>query len=76
MVLTTIAGIAGICFAAIILGAAEHLLADEKGTIAFQLSFAESIYILVTFLVLGTAAGLIPAIKAMKIKPIEALNDK
>ena len=76
MVLTTIAGIAGICFAAIILGLAEHLTADGKGTIAFQLSFTEAIYILVTFLVLGTAAGLIPAIKAMKIKPIEALNDK
>ena len=73
MVLSTIAGI---CFAAIILGLAEHLTADEKGTIAFQLSFTEAIYILVTFLVLGTAAGLIPAIKAMKIKPIEALNDK
>jgi len=36
----------------------------------------QAVYILVTFLVLGTAAGLIPAIKAMKIKPIEALNDK
>lgn len=76
MVLTTIAGIAGICFATIILGAAEHALATETGKIAFQLSFSEAMYILVTFLVLGTAAGLIPAVKAMKIKPIEALNDK
>ena len=32
--------------------------------------------IMVTFIVLGTLAGLIPSIKAMKIKPIEALNDK
>ena len=31
---------------------------------------------LVVFLTLGTAAGTIPAIKAMRIKPIEALNDK
>lgn len=76
MVLTTIAGIAGICFAAIALGVAEHATATETGKIAFQLSFSEAMYILVTFLVLGTAAGLIPAIKAMKIKPIEALNDK
>lgn len=76
MVLTTIAGIAGISFATIILAAAEHFTANENGTIAFQLTFSQSVYILVTFLVLGTAAGLIPAIKAMKIKPIEALNDK
>lgn len=31
---------------------------------------------MIVFMVLGTAAGLIPAMKAMKIKPIEALNDK
>lgn len=76
MVLTTIAGIAGICFAAIVLGVAEYATTTETGKIAFQLSFSEAMYILVTFLVLGTAAGLIPAVKAMKIKPIEALNDK
>ncbi|MDE6860594.1 MAG: ABC transporter permease [Duncaniella sp.] len=76
MVLTTIAGIAGICFATIILGAAETMTADDNGKIAFQLSFMQAMYILFTFLILGTAAGLIPAIKAMKIKPIEALNDK
>ena len=35
-----------------------------------------AIYILILFLSLGTAAGIIPAIKAMRIKPIEALNDK
>ncbi len=76
MVLTTIAGIAGISFAIILLAIAEHMFADERGVIAFQLSFMQAVYILVTFLVLGTAAGLIPAIKAMNIKPIEALNDK
>jgi len=76
MVLTSIAGIAGICFAVIILAGAETVFNDSQGGIHFLLTFSQSIYILVTFLVLGTAAGLIPAIKAMKIKPIEALNDK
>lgn len=74
MVLTTIAGVAGICFATIILAAVEHFIG--KGEIAFQLSFIQSIYIMATFLILGSAAGIIPAVKAMKIKPIEALNDK
>ena len=76
MVLTTIAGVAGICFAIILLAGAEHIFADDRGVIAFQLSFMQAVYILVTFLVLGTAAGLIPAIKAMRIKPIEALSQK
>lgn len=76
MVLTTVAGIAGIVLAAIILGLAELATTGPKGPIKFQLTFTQATGILITFLVLGTAAGLIPALKAMKIKPIEALNDK
>lgn len=76
MVLTTIAGLAGIVFAILVLAGAEKIFSDDNGFIAFQLEFGQAVSILVTFLVLGTAAGLIPAIKAMKIKPIEALNDK
>lgn len=75
MVLTTIAGVAGICFAIILLAGAEFLFSGNRG-ITFQLSFSQAIAILVTFLVLGTAAGLIPSIKAMRIKPIEALSQK
>ncbi|MBD5334733.1 MAG: ABC transporter permease [Bacteroides sp.] len=76
MVLTTIAGVAGISFAIILLAGAEYVFSDDRGVIAFQLSFSQAVSILVTFLVLGTAAGLIPAIKAMRIKPIEALSQK
>ncbi|WP_303036482.1 ABC transporter permease, partial [Duncaniella muris] len=76
MVLTTVAGLAGIVLAILLLGGAEMAFSDDRGTIAFQLSFSQAVTILATFLVLGTAAGLIPAIKAMRIKPIEALNDK
>ncbi len=72
MVLTTIAGIAGIVLAAFILGGAEMMTKPVK----FQLTFSQSVEILMTFLLLGTAAGIIPAVKAMKIKPVEALNDK
>ncbi|MDE6823852.1 MAG: ABC transporter permease [Duncaniella sp.] len=76
MVLTTIAGIAGISFAILLLAGAEYAFSDDQGTIAFQLSFNQAVYILATFLILGSAAGLIPAVKAMKIKPIEALTQK
>ena len=76
VVLTTIAGIAGICFAAAVLAGAEIMTADEISSPRFQLTFGQAIGIMVTFIVLGTAAGTIPAIKAMRIKPIEAMNDK
>ena len=75
--LTVIAGLAGVCFATFALKIPEILTADPvKGTVNFTLSFQNAIEIVVTFIVLGVIAGLIPAIKAMKIKPIEAMNSK
>lgn len=75
--LTVIAGIAGIAFATFALKVAETLTADPiTGTVQFLLSFRQAMEIVITFVVLGVIAGLIPAIKAMKIKPIEAMNAK
>ena len=76
VVLTTIAGIAGICLAVVILSAVASGTTVNGDVPRFQLSFPHAMIILVTFLTLGTAAGIIPAVKAMRIKPIEALNDK
>ena len=76
VVLTFVAGIAGICFATIVLFIAQKLTTNEVSTPHFQLYFSQAVTIMVTFMILGTAAGLIPALKTMKIKPIEAMNDK
>lgn len=76
-VLTTVAGLAGVSLSAIILGVLDKATYDNWfGAAGFELKFGAALGILVTFLVLGTAAGLIPAIKAMNIKPIEAINSK
>jgi len=40
------------------------------------MTLGQAAVIMITFATLGTLAGLIPATKAMRIKPIEALNDK
>lgn len=77
MALTVVAGTAGICFAALVLYFADHLTAvPGRADAGFQLSFGGATAILAIFLVLGTAAGLIPSIKAMRIKPVEAMKDK
>ncbi len=76
IVLTTVAGIAGICFAVIILFAVAQATTEDGVTPGFQLTFTHAVTILFVFLTLGSAAGVVPAIKAMRIKPIEALNDK
>ncbi len=77
-VLTVISGLAGLTFAAIILGVMQHIN-NPPGSVApanFQLGFTTAIGILVTFIILGLLAGLIPSIKAMRIKPVEAINSK
>ncbi len=77
MVLTTIAGTAGIVFASIALAIATKLTETPGYKAAgFELPFTTAVVILLLFLVLGSAAGIIPALKAMNIKPIEAINDK
>lgn len=74
-VLTVVAGLAGICFAVGILAVLSGLNIGETAA-NFQLKFSEAMVILVIFIVLGAAAGTVPALKAMRIKPVEAMNDK
>ncbi len=77
MVLTTIAGIAGIVVGTVALFFVDQGTTDPiTGSAGFILTFRNAMTVLVLFMVLGTAAGVIPALKAMRIKPIEAINDK
>lgn len=77
MVLTVIAGTAGIVFGSLVLFIADFVTADPTlGHAGFQLQFGTAIIILLVFLSLGTLAGLIPALKAMRIKPVEAMRGK
>ncbi len=69
--LTLVAGNAGIVFAVGVLALTEKL-----SDIKFQIEFPTAVGILAIFVVLGIAASIIPSLKAMKIKPIEAINDK
>ncbi|MDE6754336.1 MAG: ABC transporter permease [Muribaculaceae bacterium] len=77
-VLTLISGLAGLSFAALILGIMQYATnpPDSIMTAQFQMSFSAAISILGLFVILGILAGLIPSLKAMRIKPIEALNSK
>lgn len=74
--LTAIAGMAGISLSCLVLGITASLTADGISAPRFQMSLWQAVTIMGVFILLGTLAGVIPAIKAMRIKPIEALNDK
>ena len=77
IILTLVAGTSGVSFAVLILGAVDAFTASPlTGKAGFELSFLTAICIVIIFFILGTAAGTLPSIRAMKIKPIEALRDK
>lgn len=77
MVLTTIAGMAGISFAVLVLQVLEAA-ANDPGHITthYQVSFGLAIGTCALLIALGVLAGLAPAYRAMAIKPIEAIRDE
>jgi putative ABC transport system permease protein len=76
-VITAIAGFLGISFAVLILQIVDlGLDVSGNGTSVFQISFFTSVVAALIIVILGTLAGLGPAFRAMKIKPIEALSEE
>ncbi|MEG1546325.1 MAG: ABC transporter permease [Bacteroides sp.] len=78
MVLTLVAGMAGICFAVLVLQVANVGISASKDEIdaGFQISFGVAIGTGLILLTLGTLSGLAPAYRAMSIKPIEAIREE
>ena len=77
MVLTSIAGMAGISFGVFVLKILETA-ANDPGDISihYQVSFGTAIGTCLLLIALGVLAGLAPAYRAMAIKPIEAIRDE
>lgn len=71
--LTVIAGSAGIVFSVFLLDALEKLV---QGAACFQINFGTAILALCLLAVLGIVAGMAPAYRAMKIKPVDAMRDE
>ena len=71
--LTLAAGSAGIVFSVLILNVVEAL---TKHQAVFQISFWTAILAALLLSVLGVLAGLAPALRAMKIKPVDAMRDE
>ena len=77
MLLTTVAGMMGILFSVFILEMLE-LGNTTDGILAahFQISFWAALAALALLSVLGVVAGLAPALRAMDIKPVDAMRDE
>lgn len=70
--LTLAAGSAGIMFAVFLLNIFEKISSDAT----FQISFNTAILAAVLLALLGALAGLAPALRAMAVKPVDAMRDE
>jgi putative ABC transport system permease protein len=71
MVLTLLAGMAGICFGVVVLQGLEGATQSS-----FQIDFWTAVGTCLLLTVLGMVAGLAPAYRALAIKPIDAIRDE
>ena len=76
-VLTLVAGMMGIVFSVLILYGVE-LAMTEDGILKapFQVPFTTAVLAASLLAVLGVVAGLMPATRAMQIKPVDAMRDE
>ena len=75
IVLTLIAGMSGIVFAVFILQIMENnVQADTPGAV-FQITFSVAIGAALMLATLGVLAGLAPTLRAMQIKPVDAMRE-
>lgn len=77
VILTAVAGMTGILFAVMILEMLE-LGNTTDGIVAahFQVQFWTAVGATILLAVLGVLAGLAPAVRAMSIKPVDAMRDE
>lgn len=76
MVLTILAGMAGIAFAVFLLNVVEVGTSEPNAPTHFLISFWEAVGACALLLFLGLLAGLAPAYRAMSVKPIDAIRDE
>ena len=75
--LTLIAGMIGIMFSVMSLSVAEMIVRSSgEFNPAFQISFGLAVAAAALLALLGVVAGLAPALRAMNIKPVDAMRDE
>ena len=76
-VLTTLAGIVGIMAGVGIVRVVGNILEHSDNFMKNpEVSFSAAIACLIIIVIIGILAGLLPALRALKIKPIEALSEE
>ena len=76
-VMTITAGLSGITAAVAILAFAEPMIQKSSDTTAtFQIPFSFALGAAIALLVLGLLAGIFPSLRALTIRPVDAMRDE
>lgn len=77
VILTIVSGMMGILLSVGALSIAENVASASAGVpIGFQLRFSTAMLALIILMILGLLAGLAPALRAMDIKPVDAMREE
>ena len=76
IILTILAGISGIFFAVILLNGVEMIVSRTGLDINFQISFTLALIASLALAILGGLAGMAPSLRALSIKPIDAIRNE
>ncbi len=71
--LTIVSGLMSIVFTVMLLNGLETIVSDGTD---FQITFGTAVAASLFLVVLGAVAGLAPALRAMRIKPVDAMRDE
>lgn len=74
--ITALFGYMGVFAGMIVLQIVNHFTADMEGFSNPTVDITMAVEVTIALIVAGAAAGLFPAIKALKVKPVEALRDE
>jgi putative ABC transport system permease protein len=74
--LTLVAGLSGIVFSVFLLNGLEMITASTGSPTEFQIDFVTASLTALLLTLLGILAGLAPALRAMRIKPVDAMRDE
>ena len=76
-IITILAGLSGIVLAVLVLAATEPIIQNAaQSEASFQVSFGTATGAAVVLTVLGVLAGIAPAMRALAIKPVDAMRDE
>ncbi|MGM9739819.1 MAG: ABC transporter permease [Candidatus Cryptobacteroides sp.] len=76
VILTVSAGALGIMFSVLLLSVVDIVAGSLGVEASFQVSFGTAVLAVSVLVLLGLAAGLAPALRAMAVKPVDAMRDE